>query len=246
MTRPRHPDAFTLIELLVVVAVIGILAALLMPAILRAMKAATSTSCISNLRQIGAAFTMYYKQHDGFMAPSGSPNGNPPRRFPQWYKNLTPFAVNTELFTCPAKKAAAVGYGLNHMWIGPDVIYSGEAMNNRSREITEVRNPSRTVIICDTGVAVNKDQWPDWGGETSASNTNGCCRFPYDNTPDTVGDFYPWVNDPRRPVERHGKKTNCLFFDGHVLGIETGDIVDDLWDDPGCIYDNDGRPKRIP
>lgn len=30
----------------------------------------------------------------------------------------------------------------------------------------------------------------------------------------------------------------------HIDGIETADIVDDLWDEPECIYDNDGHPKR--
>ena len=244
MGNPRKAPGFTLIELLVVVAVIGILAALLMPTVLRALKSATTVNCTSNLKQVAVGFMLYVKQYQGWMPPSGRPNGPVNHCFPLWDKNLTPFVTDDGIFTCPAKKVAQYGYGLNHMWIGPDVIYSGEAMNDRSREITEVQNPSGTIIICDTGVTKDKNDWPSWGGETKASNTNGCCRFPYDNTPDQAGDFTPWVTDPRRPVQRHGTRTNCMFFDSHVESIETGDIVDDLWDEPGCLYDNDGHPKK--
>ncbi len=50
---------FTLIELLLVVAIIGLLAALLMPALSRARLHANSVACISNLRQVGLANWMY-------------------------------------------------------------------------------------------------------------------------------------------------------------------------------------------
>jgi prepilin-type N-terminal cleavage/methylation domain-containing protein/prepilin-type processing-associated H-X9-DG protein len=51
--------AFTLIELLVVIAIIAILAALLLPALSRAKESAQSTKCISNLKQLITAWTMY-------------------------------------------------------------------------------------------------------------------------------------------------------------------------------------------
>jgi prepilin-type N-terminal cleavage/methylation domain-containing protein/prepilin-type processing-associated H-X9-DG protein len=55
----RAGIAFTLIELLIVMAIIGALAALLMPVLGKAKEAGRSTACIGNLRQVGIALQVY-------------------------------------------------------------------------------------------------------------------------------------------------------------------------------------------
>src|SRR5437868_14877221 len=57
-------NAFTLVALLVVIAIIGILAALLFPAISAAKAHAKSTACKNHLRQMNQALQMYVHDHD--------------------------------------------------------------------------------------------------------------------------------------------------------------------------------------
>jgi type II secretory pathway pseudopilin PulG len=109
-----------MIELLVVIAVIAILAAILFPVFARAKAAAKQTTCLSNLKQIGSAITLYEGDYDDIFPnavdPSDKYASNIWNQSPEWqarikympmlHDALQPYVKNREVFHCPSDVGA--------------------------------------------------------------------------------------------------------------------------------------------
>ena len=141
MTQRRR-DAFTLIELLVVIAIIGILIALLLPAVQAAREAARRIQCTNNLKQLALAAQNYHDRIGTF--PSGEylnaniwkPNPNAPGNNTGWIVQMLPELEQRPLFD-------AVNF--NWMW-GSSGSWAGKT--NTGEENATVRMTVLNFVLC--------------------------------------------------------------------------------------------------
>jgi prepilin-type N-terminal cleavage/methylation domain-containing protein len=135
--NPRQ--AFTLVELLVVIAIIGVLVALLLPAVQAAREAARRTSCVNNVTQLGLSLHSYEFHYEALPPGSTNPDG-PIRNEPQgvhvsWIVKVLPY------------------FEQNAMWRKFDQSAGAYAPQN-----AEVRKAEIAVLECpsDPGVFINE------------------------------------------------------------------------------------------
>jgi prepilin-type N-terminal cleavage/methylation domain-containing protein len=94
--------AFTLVELLVVIAIIGVLVALLLPAVQAAREAARRCSCINNVTQLGLSLHNYEFHHElfpsGVINPDGPIRNEPEGQHVSWIVQVLPYLEQNALW----------------------------------------------------------------------------------------------------------------------------------------------------
>ncbi|MDR3710362.1 MAG: DUF1559 domain-containing protein [Capsulimonadaceae bacterium] len=137
----RLHKAFTLIELLVVIAIIAILAAILFPVFATAREKARAASCLSNLKQIGLAYTQYEQDYDETVPCGHSGYG----WGTGWASQVYPYVKSTAAFLCPDDVGPGdiISYGVN----ANTVPYNTTAITPIPIVISQMTAPSATVLL---------------------------------------------------------------------------------------------------
>jgi len=193
---PPLARAFTLIELLVVIVTIGILAAILIPALTSVLESAKATKDLNNLRQIGALMQSYLNDKDQVLPATATWTGTSgtPVLYPKYVGSRrvfqSPFDKRPPLET----DLAPVSYSINTN------IYVKLGANPN---ILQVASPAANFFMAPT--------YTDSGAtRTWAGTATSAPDLPVGGTGEATG------------THRSGKKINVLFCDWHTEGVTFG------------------------
>jgi prepilin-type N-terminal cleavage/methylation domain-containing protein len=172
---------FTLVELLVVIAIIGVLIALLLPAIQAAREAARRQQCQSNLRQVSLGLLNYESSKGAFPSAFDFTAGENPadladtRIGPNWAVRLLPFIEQAPLFARVDLRTTAFISHANNAQVREAVVPSLRCPSDSFAEtMLEIGNPARGGSLWARGnYAVSAGNGPLLRNSLSISQTRG-------------------------------------------------------------------------
>ena len=245
----RNGTGFTLTELLVVIGLIAMLISLLMPVLSKARAAAQSTTCLSNLRQLGAAWTMYSVENRGHLLEYPE---EPPEMMWRgyWLGALESFNVRDRVLLCPSADEPMPfdynrGYGnARYAWNGKfqargyahfsDTTYrvgsygfnqyltarvGGFGHKGNATRLTAVKPLSDVPVFMD---ATFYDFRPDNGSPTQPAQPPPNLKGS-DINPAGAPKQWPFL------IARHGRGVNTCFADGSVRWVQLEDTYLLMW-----------------
>lgn len=221
---------FTLIELLVVVGIVSVLIGILLPTLARARESAQTTRCVSNLRQLYLAQTLYANDHKGRMAPIVYPGMPSPYTdgATSWKQPLARMLGTDAVFECPSRPEGedVNTYGINSCIMMPqwDLRISRRTDTREvqvdyqlGRKKAAVQPFSEIILFADKGTSSD-----------DMLRTSDGYSFLNEENDYGVSDLWEqWMRHSPLSTLRHrtsaGRSANAVFMDGHV-----GPINDEL------------------
>jgi prepilin-type N-terminal cleavage/methylation domain-containing protein len=238
---------FTLIELLVVIAIISILAAILFPVFASAREKARQITCISNLQQLGLAFTQYTDDNDEKLpgcadGPTGvnlfggwvyetnySNVGNAKSTFDVTKGSLYPYVKSKQVYVCPDDNQGqtnGLSYAINACVDSPQSSKTPQDQVVSGLNLAQFSDTSGIMLLCEEAAGVNG---PGGTIPNSLTGTTDDGYFLYGVT--VKGTLYTNLLSNRHG-DGNSNETNggteLLFLDGHTKFMVYNAVVDNL------------------
>ncbi|MCA9184431.1 MAG: type II secretion system protein [Planctomycetales bacterium] len=199
---------FTIVELLVVIGVIGILIALLLPAVNQARSAARTTACKSNLRQLGIAITRHCDDHKGEF-PLTMHSG----QTSSWVFTLAPYVedVNEIRICLDDPRAAERLEAQSTSYVISD--YIAAEVEGGVRSLYDLKATSRTLLVFEGADTRSLD--------FQNEHAHASRWFSPLNRADGL---VLWAIERDIHLQRHTTVSNYLYADTHVAAIPAEQI----------------------